>query len=161
MLPPSQHQTQTTATPTLICFPMSIYAFTKEKLLTHGVHSSANGRVILSDKHLFLLFVKLERARRLADFCAVHSSVEEIASYTRKIGKVHLLMFAFLYIRFTEMTPRVIHGSEQLDNGDVRYIKDYGRAVSQQQIAIGEWATAMYTKYERHFFRAIYSNGEM
>ena len=161
MLRPSQHQTQATATPTLICFPMSIYAFTKEKLLTHGVHRSANGRVILSDKHLFLLFVKLERARRLADFCAVHSSVEEIASYTRKIGKVHLLMFAFLYIRFTEMTPRVIHRSEQLDNGDVRHIKDYGSAVSQQQIAIGEWAMAMYAKYARHFFRAIYSNGEM
>ncbi len=160
MLPPSQHQMQAIATRTLICFPMSIYAFTKEKLLTHGVQNSANGRVILNDKRLFLLFVKLERARRLADFNAVHSSVEEIASYTKKIGKVHLLMFAFLYMRFTEMTPRVIHRREQLDNGDVRYIKDYGHVLSQQQIAIGEWATAMYAKYERHFFRAIYSNRE-
>ncbi|MFB2566900.1 hypothetical protein [Rhizobium sp. IMFF44] len=115
----------------------------------------------MNDKRLFLLFVKLERARRLADFSAVHSSVEEIASYTKKIGKVHLLMFAFLYIRFTEMTPRAIHRSEQLDNGDVRYIKDYGRTLTQQQIAIGEWATAMYAKYERHFFRAIYSRGKL
>lgn len=139
---------------------MSIYEFTKQKLYTHGVQNSANGRVILNDKRLFLLFVKLERARRLADFCSVHSCVEEIGAYTKKIGKGHLLIFAFLYIEFTDLTPRVTQRSIQLENGDVRYTKDYERALSQSEIAIGEWATAMYARYERYFFRAIYSKGE-
>jgi hypothetical protein len=112
--------------------------------------------MILSERGLFLLFVKLERARRNADICMIQSCIEKIADYTKSIGKPYLLIFAFMYIRFSDYTPRVTHSGERLDSGDVRYMKDYKRPVSQSEMAIGEWATSMYDKYERHFFRAVY-----
>ncbi|WP_132524058.1 hypothetical protein [Rhizobium sp. BK376] len=134
---------------------MSIYKFTKRKLISHGVLYFETGKTILDDKQLFLLFVKLERARRLADLCIIQSKIEEIAAYTKKVDKFYLILFAYMYIRFSDFTPHIEHAEVRLDNGDVRYIKDYRCPLSQPEIAIGEWALSMYEKYERHFFRAM------
>ncbi|MBA8835207.1 hypothetical protein GGE39_005171 [Rhizobium leguminosarum] len=135
---------------------MSIYTFTRQKLQTHGVQDSPDGRIVLSDKRLFLLFVRLERARRLADICIIQSNVEQIALYCKSIGKPHLSIFAYMYILFSDFTPKFTHLGELLPDTLVRYKKDYERSVSQEEIAIGEWALAMYEKYERHFFSAVY-----
>jgi hypothetical protein len=138
---------------------MTIYRFTKQKLITHGVENSVHGRTILNDKALFLLFVKLERARRLADFCVVELAVADIDSYLKRIGKRQLLIYAFMYIRFTDITP---HNTSiiRLDGEGGRLIKDYRRSLSQEEIAIGEWAISMSNRYRRRLFPAVYSGAE-
>ncbi|WFU06281.1 hypothetical protein QA648_24520 (plasmid) [Rhizobium sp. CB3171] len=134
---------------------MSIYEFTRKKLKTHGVQNSHDGRIIFSDKRLFLMFVRLERARRFEDIVIVQKAVNEIASYCKSIGKPHLIIFSFMYLRFSDLTPHITHRGEVLSDGDIRYVKDYTRRLSQEEVAIGEWALSMFEKYERFFLRVI------
>lgn len=77
----------------------SIYVFVKKKLLGHGVCNTPDGRLILSDKELLLNFVKLERVSRLGCFDSVQSAVSDIANYTKAIGKQHLVLFAYMYLK--------------------------------------------------------------
>lgn len=137
---------------------MSIYQFTKQKLNTHGAQKSANGRLILSDKVLFLLFVKLERARRLSDLCVIQSKIEDIDDYVKKIGKPYLVVFAYMYIVFSDIAPNVVHQPRHLDDGRIRYMKDYRRLVTRSEIAIGEWASYMLDRCSPHFLWAVYSS---
>lgn len=134
---------------------MSIYEFTRKKLKSHGVDFSQDGRITLSDRHLFLIFVRLERARQLSDLCIIKECVETINDYCKHLGKPHLVIFAYMYLRFSSCTPKFTHLPQPLADGNIRYIKDYERDVSQSEIAIGEWATYMYNKYARHFLRIL------
>ena len=101
---------------------MSIYEFTKQKLITHGVQKHQTAILVLTDKRLFLLFVKLERARRLADFGIIHARVDDIDSHTKTMGKPYLVIYAYMYIDFSKFTPRIIQLPIHLDNGDLRYV---------------------------------------
>lgn len=101
------------------------------------------------------MFVRLERARTFGDIFIIQKVADEIASYCRVIGKPHLMIFAFMYLRFSDLTPHVTHNGELLADGDIRYVKDYKRRLSQEEIAIGEWALSMYEKYERYFLRIV------
>lgn len=140
---------------------MSIYETTKQKLITHGVQRTDDGSLTLRDKKLFLLFVALERARQLKDFDAILRAVARIDDYLRQIGKRHLLLFAYMYIRFSEFTPKRHEMESVQESGEIRHIKSYAKKLSQEEIAIGEWALAMYDRYEQTFFRAIYSTRKM
>jgi hypothetical protein len=50
--------------------PVSIYAFVRRKLVSHGADRSPDGRVVMENRQVFLGFVRLERAVRMADFNA-------------------------------------------------------------------------------------------
>lgn len=137
---------------------MSIYEFTKRKLISHGVQNTDDGKLTLSDKALFLLFVKLERARQTSDFEAIRLAVSRIENHVKEIGKHHLVLFGYMYIRFSTFTPKQLKYDYPSDKPGVTYSKYYERDLSGEEIAIGEWALAMCHRYERSMFRAIYGS---
>jgi len=136
----------------------SIYHYTKRKLLGHGVRNTDDGSLTLADKRLFLLFVKLERAQRGKSFEAVQAAVHAIEIYTGSIGKRHVAIFAYMYLRFSDGTPKMTHLDETLEGGGVRKTKDYRRPVIDEEIVIAEWAKVRFNRYENSFFRALHIN---
>lgn len=136
---------------------ISIYEYTRMKLLANGAGNTVDGRLTLSDKSLFLMFVKLERARRLADFALVQSKVRAIESYLEALGKRHVSVFAYMYIRFDGLTWKT--KIEQGIDGEVNFHKTYRRMPSQEEIAIHEWAISWCSVYGDHFRRVLYRGG--
>ncbi|KRB29517.1 hypothetical protein ASD99_25060 [Mesorhizobium sp. Root695] len=137
---------------------LSIYHATKQKLLAHGVKNTEDGNLTLTDKRLFLLFVRLERARRSKCFEAVQAAVCAIETYAKSIGKRQVAIFAYMYMRFSDGTPKMTHLDETLEGGGVRKIKEYRRPVTDEEITIAAWARVKFDRYENSFFRALYSN---
>ena len=103
---------------------------------------------------LFLLFVKLERSRRLADFASVQANVLQINSYVQSLGKEHILVFAYMYLCFSDASAAETYQPSISDNG-VTYGKRFRRAVTDEEIAINEWSSAWYDRYSKYFFRAL------
>lgn len=132
---------------------MSIYAYTRAKLLTHGVAKTRDGRLTLDDKRLFLLFVKLERARRLADFDLVQARVRAIENYFRVMGKRAATVYAYMYVYFDGM--RAETRFEPRDDGKVTVHKTYRWMPSQDEIAIEEWAAIWYWRFGSRFLTAV------
>ncbi|MCI5084439.1 MAG: hypothetical protein MRY67_00860, partial [Rhodovulum sp.] len=71
----------------------SIYQFVKDKLITHGVDRTSDGRLTLTDQKLFSLFVDLERAARESSFDAVQSASFRIEEYLSSLEKRQLIAF--------------------------------------------------------------------
>lgn len=134
----------------------SIYEYTKQKLMTHGVCKTANGRLTLTDKALFLKFVRLERAMRLDDFESVRRSVQGIRCYLDRIGKRSVLVFAYMYVRFSVGSPLKGHLDISLEKGRVRKTLDYSRKVTRSERLIADWASDWYDRNSGFFFRALY-----
>lgn len=137
---------------------VSIYRFVEKKLWTHGVRNSADGRLTISDKDLFLLFVRLERALRLEDFEAVQAAVAAIENRASSLGKRHIVLFAYLYLKFSDLTPRETYLDIALEGEGVRRTVDYRRQVSRAERLIGDWATDAYSRLHRSFNRALHSD---
>lgn len=133
----------------------SIYQTTRQKLFGHGVRNTNDGRLTLIDKRLFLLFVKLERARRLKCFDAVEAAVHAIEAYVKSIGKPQLALFAYMYVYFSDGTPKMTKYDEILEGGGVRKVKEYRRPVTDEEIAIAAWAGVKFDRYGNSFFRAL------
>lgn len=136
-----------------------IYNYTRQKLITHGVENSKDGRLLLSDRTLFLLFVGLERARQSKDFETVQKAYDKIESYVTALGKRHLVIFALLYLRFSDASPGSTGLDEDLKDGAVNKTYEYRRPVTDDEVAISAWAVAKYNRYEKSFFRALHLNG--
>ena len=137
---------------------LSIYQFTYRKLFPSGVSNDSDYQIIFRDKYLFLLFVKLERARRLQCFDAVHTAVTNIENYLKKIGKRHLVIFAYRYLYFfSNGTPNVTERDEVLKNGDIRKCKIYKKPTTEEEIMIATWAALKYHKYGPYFYRLLES----
>lgn len=138
--------------------PNSIYAVVKRNLKSLRVQNFSDGRLTIEDKRLFLDFVRLERAIRLSDFDAVQSAVEAIRDRTTLMGKRHVLVFAYMYARFSDATPKYTHSDIPLDGGGIRRTLDYRREVSPTDRLIGDWASVWYERYSQSFFRALYQS---
>lgn len=136
---------------------LSIYLATKKKLISHGVKNTPDGNLTLTDKGLFLRFVRLERAQRSKSFEAVQEAVQAIEIYTESIGKRYLALFAYMYIYFSDGTPKLTRPDEILKDGGVRKTKEYRRAVTDEEIVISAWAALKFDRYRDGFFRALYS----
>ena len=138
---------------------LSIYQFTYQKLFPSGVGNDSDKKIIFRDKYLFLLFVKLERARRLECFDAVHAAVSNIENYLKKIGKRHLMIFAYSYLYFfSDGTPNLTERDEVLNNGDIRKCKIYKKPATEEEIMIASWAGLKYRRYGPYFYRALEIN---
>lgn len=131
---------------------MSIYQFTKEKLLSHGVGSLEHDNLIFSDKNLFRLFVEMERGRRSQDFDYVYQSVEQISKYLKKIDKLSLLLYAYRYLAFFDDT-RVKWDVSERDGGRSTRIW-FSREMTREEVAIISWAQMMLSKVESYSYRA-------
>ncbi|TIS98970.1 hypothetical protein [Mesorhizobium sp.] len=136
----------------------SIYRFVKQKLLSHGVRNTADGNLAITDRRLFLDFVCLERAVRLQDFATVQSAVVAIENRCLSMGKRHIVVFAYMYLRFSDATPKLTHLDIEPEEGGVRRTVDYRRRVSSTERLVGEWATVWYDRYSKSFFRALYES---
>jgi hypothetical protein len=134
---------------------MSIYAVTRRRLLGKGVERMSDGRLALTDKHLFLLFVKLERALGMKDFEIIRSRVLDIENYAIQLGKRQLGVLAYMYVEFSEAAPRLTD-IEPAANGEVRINKTYRRPVSRDEIAIVEWACSIGERYHKRSLRLLY-----
>lgn len=104
----------------------SINGFVKQKMLAHGVRNTSDGMLTITGSRLFLDFVRLERAVRLQDFAAVQSSVGAIERRTLSMGKRHLALFAYMYLYFSDATPKYTHSDAALEGGGVRRTVDCG-----------------------------------
>lgn len=129
----------------------SIYRFVKQKLLSHGVRNTADGNLAITDRRLFLDFVCLERAVRLQDFATVQSAVVAIENRCLSMGKRHIVVFAYKYLRFSDATPKLTHLDIELEEGGVRRTVDYRRRMSSTERLVGEWATVWYDRYSKSF----------
>ena len=103
-----------------------------------------------------LKFVGLERVFRASDFFAVQDVVEEIRTYTSKMGKPYLLVFAYMYLRFSDATPCYTHLPETTDTEKVRRTFDYLGAITSEKRLIGDWARILYDRYSPSFFKALH-----
>lgn len=136
----------------------SIYQFVKNKLAIHGVEKTKDGLLILNDQKLFALFVKLERAARSGSFDAVQTAVLEIESYLISIEKRQLMAFAYMYLKFSDFTPKLTRADEHLPDGCVRKSKDFLRQVTDEEMLIGLWATIKFDQEGEKFLRIVYAS---
>ncbi len=134
----------------------SIYKFTKQKLCTHGVTKNNESQILLTDQKLFLLFVKLERARRLNCFDTVQFSVSQIERYLIEIEKRHLIIFAYAYLYFTDGSPNVIERDQKLDNGYIRRSLVFRKKVTETEVIIAAWGGLKYQQNSYYCFKIIY-----
>lgn len=132
----------------------SIYVVTRAKLELHGAGRNATSRTILQDKKLFLLFVKLERATQTQDIELIQKSIEYIAIYLNSINKYYLIIFAYMYLYFSDYST-INPLPEPLDNGWTRYKTDHSRQLSDEERTIHDWAGHMFHRYSNHFYRAL------
>lgn len=137
---------------------VSIYQFVKDKLVSHGVEKTKDGLLTLNDQKLFAHFVKPERAARKGTFDSVQSVAQEIEKYLISIGKRELMAFAHIYLRFSDITPKLSNADEHLPNGGVKKSIEFVRQVSDEEMLIGLWATVKYDQVGEEYLRIVYAN---
>lgn len=137
----------------------SIFEAVKSKLITHGVERTVDGSLTLSDARLFSLFVQLERAKRMASFDGVLKVFKEIETHLALLEKRQLVVFAYMYLRFSELTPRTHELDETLPDGKFRKSSIFDTAISDEEQLIGLWATVKYEGVGKHLLRLVYANG--
>ncbi|MCA1444622.1 hypothetical protein I6F07_31465 [Ensifer sp. IC4062] len=130
----------------------SIYEFVKQKLITHGVDRTPDGLVTIENKHLFLGFVRLERAVRTADFDAMQYAVNAIDKRARLLGKRHIIVFAYMYLYFFDGTPKRTFAEITKDDGSVLRSVEYRRAVTPDERLIADWVAYVLSGMEIVFF---------
>ena len=138
--------------------PGSIYEFVKKKLISHGVNRTPDGLVTLENKLLFLGFVQLERAVRTADFDAVLSAVKRIDERASSLGKRHLIVFAYMYLFFSDGTPKTTHADITKDDGGVLRTVEYRRAVTPEERLIADWGHLWLERCGKSLLRAVYAS---
>jgi len=136
----------------------SIYFAVRTKLVTHGVDRSPDGLITLSDRQLFLMFVELERARRDTNFDKVLAVVNGMELYLASIGKRHVIVFAYMYLGFSELSPRSTELDEKLPDGRIRKAQVYDNPVSDEARLIGLWARVKYDQLGERFLAIVYSS---
>lgn len=137
----------------------SIYSTVKAKLIRHGVDRMADGRLTLTDVKLFSTFVQLERVKRIASFDGVLEVCAEIEAHLARLGKRQLIVFAYMYLSFSDLTPRIHERAEVLPGGKVRKSYIFDRAISDEEMLIGLWARVEYEAVGDHLLCLIYANG--
>ena len=136
---------------------VSIYAFVKQKLATHGANKSPDGRITIENRQVFLAFVRLERAVRITDFDAVQSAVNNINSCVTLLGKRHLIVFAYLYVDFSAKSPRKSRESQMDDGGMLRSV-EYRDPVTAEERLIMDWGNLLLKQVGRDLLRVVYAS---
>lgn len=137
---------------------VSIYEFVKQKLIAHGVDRTRDGLVTIENKYLFLGFVHLERAVRNADFDAVQRRVKIIDERVHSLGKRHLIVFAYMYLYFSDGTPKKTHAEITTNDGTVLRSVEYRRAVTLEERLIADWGRLLFERCGDSLLRAVYAS---
>ena len=136
----------------------SIYKFVKQKLIGHGVDRTRDGLLAIENKELFLGFVHLERAVRIADFDAVQSRVKIIDQYACALGKRQLIVFAYMYLSFSDGSPKITHTETTTEDGTILRSVEYRRAVTSEQRLIADWGRLLFERYGDSLLRTVYAS---
>lgn len=136
----------------------SIYEFVRQKLITHGVDRTPDGLLTIENHYLFLGFVKLERAVKIADFDAVQSRVNKIDERARSLGKRHLVVFAYMYLYFSDATPRKTHAETKTNDGAILRSAEYPRAVTPEERLIADWGRIWFERCGASLLRVVYAS---
>jgi hypothetical protein len=112
----------------------------------------------LTDRRLLLLSVKIERAKRQANFFGILEIVEEMEAYLKSIGKRQLIVFVYTYLKFSDFGPKLRELDEDRPNGRVRKACIFNRHVSDEGILIGLWAGVKFTQLGYYHLRVVYSS---
>ncbi|MCI5086749.1 MAG: hypothetical protein MRY67_12590, partial [Rhodovulum sp.] len=67
------------------------------------------------------------------------------------------IAFVYMYLKFSDLTPRRTLLDEPLEDGGVRKCTEYRRHVSDEEALIGLWATVKYDHEGERLLRVIYS----
>ena len=134
----------------------SIYDQVRAKLLTLGVSNAPTATPLLEDPGLLKLLVALERALQAASFSEVQAAVSEIEAQLDSIGKRPLLVFAYMYLRFSDLTPKIREPDAPLQDGRVRKSAVFTRDLSDEELLIGLWATVQYDRDGAQMLRWVY-----
>lgn len=105
-----------------------------------------------------MLFVKIERAKRQENFSRILEIVEEMEAYLISIGKRQLIVFVYMYLKFSDLGPKLRELDEDLPNGRVRKACIFNRHVSDEEILIGLWAGVKFTQLGYYYLRVVYSS---
>lgn len=135
----------------------SIYEFVREKLATHGVNRTSDGRMVIENKLLFLSFVRLERAVRVSDFSAVQNAVDDIKQCVAALGKSHLIVFAYMYLYFSDGTAQEIKRADE-ENGNMILTYKYRRSVTKEDRLIADWGGMLYDKFGEDLLGLVYAS---
>lgn len=136
----------------------SIYKFVRQKLISHGADRSPDGMITIKNKLVFLGFVQLERAVRIADFIAVQSAVNKISEHVSSLGKQHLIIFAYMYLRFSDGTPKMTHSDVEIEGGGILRSVEYRRAVTPEERLIADWGRLRDEQFGRRMLPAVYAS---
>jgi hypothetical protein len=136
----------------------SIYKSVRQKLISHGADRSPDGIITIKNKLVFLGFVQLERAVRIADFTAVQSAVKTISERVSSLGKQHLIVFAYMYLSFSDGTPKMTHSDVKIEGGGILRSVEYRRAVTPEERLIADWGHLRYNQLGRRMLGAVYAS---
>lgn len=138
--------------------PASIYGFVKQKLISHGADKTPDGLITITNQLVFLDFVRLERAVRIADFNAVQSAVKTIDERVASLGKRHLIVFAYMYLSFSDGTPKMTHADVEMEDGGVSMLVEYRRAVTPEERLIADWGHLWYERFGKSLLGLVYAS---
>lgn len=136
---------------------VSIYAFVREKLVSHGAKKSPDGQITIANKRAFLHFVRLERAVRNSDFDAAQSALHATEAYLNLLGKRHLIVFAYLYLKFTAGGPKRTQ-EIKLEGGSILRSVEYRYAATSEQRIIAELGALYFERSGKAMLRIVYAS---
>ncbi len=114
--------------------------------------------ITIVNKRVFLDFVRLERAVRRADFDAVQSAVNKIDERAVSLGKRHLVVFAYMYLYFSDGTSRNTHVDIQMKDSGILRSVEYRRAVTSEERLIADWGRIQFEQFGKSFLQAVYAS---
>lgn len=135
----------------------SIYLAVRNKLIAHEADRTPDGLLTLNNGPLFAQFLKLERAKRSESFDKVLEVVDAIDLYLASIHKRHVVVFAYMYLMFSDLTPRRRELDEELPDGGIRKTAVFDHAISDEAQLIGLWAKVRYDQLGARFLALVYS----
>ncbi|WP_133486344.1 hypothetical protein [Aliiroseovarius marinus] len=136
---------------------MNIYEFVVEKLKTHGVEKSSRGKRVLQDQKLLLMFIDLERAVRNRSFDAVLAAANSIEDYLEAIDERPLLVFVYMYLWLSDLTPKMTEVDKELSDGRVRKTYIFAKQITDEERLIGLWAKVKYEEVGNSLLGALHS----
>lgn len=95
----------------------------------------------------------------MASFDGVLEVCAEMEAYLAHLGKRQLIVFAYMYLYFSELAPRVREIDETLQNCRVRKSVIFARAISDDEQLIWLWASVKYNRVGDQLLRVVYANG--
>ena len=137
--------------------PLPLYKFVREKLVSHGVDRSPDGQITISDKHVFLRFVRLERAIRTSDFTAAQVALNDLEAYLILLGKRHVIVFAYMYLEFSTGGPKRTRETQNEDGGVLRSI-EYRCPTTLDQRIIADWGRWLFEQSGYAMLRVVYAS---